>query len=57
MNANAPAALPPVIDGLSAIAGDYDLVFSDVWGVLHNGMRAHPGACDALVRIRQRACR
>lgn len=54
MNANAPAALPPVIDGLSAIAGDYDLVFSDVWGVLHNGMKAHPGACDALVRIRQR---
>lgn len=54
MNANAPAALPPVIDGLSAIAGDYDLIFSDVWGVLHNGMRAHPGACDALVRIRQR---
>ncbi len=49
-----PSALPPIIDGLSAIAGNYDLVFSDVWGVLHNGMKAHPGACDALVRIRQR---
>jgi HAD superfamily hydrolase (TIGR01459 family) len=46
-------ALPPVIDGLASIAGQYDLVFSDVWGVLHNGMKAHPAACDALVRIRK----
>lgn len=47
-------ALPPVIDGLSAIAEGYDLVFSDVWGVLHNGMRAHPAACEALMAIRRR---
>lgn len=46
-------ALPPVIDGLAAIAGNYDLVFTDVWGVLHNGMKAHPAACEALVNIRK----
>lgn len=51
----APAvALPPIIDGLASIADRYDLVFTDVWGVLHNGMRAHPLACEALVNIRKR---
>ncbi len=54
MNHTAAAtALPPVIDSLAEIAGGYDLVFSDVWGVLHNGMKAHPAACDALVAIRK----
>jgi HAD superfamily hydrolase (TIGR01459 family) len=54
MNHTAAAtALPPVIDSLAAIAGGYDLVFSDVWGVLHNGMKAHPAACEALVNIRK----
>ncbi len=48
------AALPPIIDGLASIADRYDLVFTDVWGVLHNGMRAHPLACEALVNIRKR---
>ncbi|MFN3636762.1 MAG: TIGR01459 family HAD-type hydrolase, partial [Rhizobium rhizophilum] len=49
-----PLALPPLIDSLAAIADGYDIVFSDVWGVLHNGMRAHPQACEALVAIRKR---
>jgi HAD superfamily hydrolase (TIGR01459 family) len=54
MNDTAAAmSLPPVIDSLAAIAGGYDLVFSDVWGVLHNGMKAHPAACEALVNIRK----
>jgi len=52
--ASATAALPPIIDGLGSIADRYDLVFTDVWGVLHNGMRAHPQACEALVNIRKR---
>ncbi len=38
---------------LSAIAGNYDAILSDVWGVVHNGIAAHPGAADALVRFRQ----
>lgn len=47
-------ALPPVIDGLAAIADQYDVILSDVWGVLHNGMKAHPAASAALVEIRRR---
>lgn len=51
----APSPSPAaVIDGLAAIADGYDLVFSDVWGVLHNGMKAHPAACEALVAMRRR---
>ncbi|QCI65747.1 TIGR01459 family HAD-type hydrolase [Phreatobacter stygius] len=46
-------ALPPTIDGLSTIASQYDLVLSDVWGVLHNGMKAHPAASAALMAIRR----
>lgn len=37
---------------LSDIAGNYDAVLSDVWGVLHNGVAAHPSACEALVNFR-----
>jgi HAD superfamily hydrolase (TIGR01459 family) len=38
---------------LSDIAGEYDAILSDVWGVLHNGIEAHPSAVDALRRYRQ----
>ena len=41
------------VSSLSAIAGNYDAILSDVWGVVHNGIAAHPGAADALVRFRQ----
>ena len=39
---------------LSDIAGEYDAILSDVWGVLHNGIEAHPSAVDALLRYRER---
>ncbi|MFN0262563.1 TIGR01459 family HAD-type hydrolase [Tepidamorphus sp. 3E244] len=38
--------------GLGAIAGRYDLLICDVWGVVHNGLRAWPLACEALQRFR-----
>lgn len=40
--------------GFSEIADRFDLCFCDVWGVVHNGVAAFPGAVDALVRMRQR---
>lgn len=46
-------AVPPVLDGLSSIAGQYEVVLSDVWGVLHNGMKAHPAAAEALMAVRR----
>ena len=39
--------------GLKELAGDYDALLCDVWGVLHNGVGAFPGAVDALTRFRE----
>ncbi len=43
---------PRLPAGLSEIAGDYDVLLSDVWGVIHNGVEAFPAACEALARFR-----
>ena len=40
-------------DRFSALAADYDVVLSDVWGVVHNGVAAFPEACDALSHYRR----
>jgi HAD superfamily hydrolase (TIGR01459 family) len=37
----------------SALAANYDVVLSDVWGVTHNGITAFPEACAALTRYRE----
>ena len=39
-------------DRFSALAPGYDVVLSDVWGVVHNGVSAFAEACDALARFR-----
>lgn len=41
------------MSSLSAIAGNYDAILSDVWGVVHNGIAAHPTAVEALQRFRK----
>src|SRR5499427_3854576 len=43
---------PPIADHFAPLAGGYDVVLSDVWGVVHNGVAATPAACDALARFR-----
>ena len=45
---------PPVIAGAGALLSSYDVLFCDVWGVVHDGIRAYAGATDALIRFRQR---
>jgi HAD superfamily hydrolase (TIGR01459 family) len=40
------------IDALSALAGRYDVLLCDVWGVIHNGRESFPGPCAALGRWR-----
>jgi HAD superfamily hydrolase (TIGR01459 family) len=45
-------APPAFLDRFSKLAPDYDVVLSDVWGVVHNGLAAFPHACDALARFR-----
>jgi HAD superfamily hydrolase (TIGR01459 family) len=48
------SAMPPVIPHFSVLAPDYDVLLCDVWGVVHNGLRAHAESCDALMRARAR---
>jgi HAD superfamily hydrolase (TIGR01459 family) len=43
---------PQNLAGLSFIARDYDAVFCDIWGVIHNGREHFPAAVDALKRFK-----
>ena len=55
MQLNPPASTTlPILAGLGEIADSYDVVLSDIWGVVHNGREAYPEACDALTRFRAR---
>jgi HAD superfamily hydrolase (TIGR01459 family) len=38
--------------GLADLADRYDVLLSDVWGVIHNGRESFPQACAALARFR-----
>jgi HAD superfamily hydrolase (TIGR01459 family) len=44
---------PSFTERFSSLAGQYDAVMSDVWGVIHNGVAATAAACDALTRFRK----
>jgi HAD superfamily hydrolase (TIGR01459 family) len=46
--------VPSLLPHFSEIAPNYDVILSDVWGVVHNGVAAFPAACDALMRARAR---
>jgi HAD superfamily hydrolase (TIGR01459 family) len=46
--------LPNLIEHFEPLARDYDVLFCDVWGVVHNGVAAFPRACEALGRFRSR---
>ena len=41
-----------IVQGLSDLTQLYDVILSDVWGVIHNGARAHAIPCAALARWR-----
>jgi HAD superfamily hydrolase (TIGR01459 family) len=40
------------VSGLAALAPHYDVILSDVWGVVHDGRTHTPSAADALARFR-----
>src|SRR5215470_5798246 len=46
-------SVPPIADHFAPLAGSYDVMLSDVWGVVHNGVAATVEACDALARFRR----
>ncbi|MDY0872234.1 TIGR01459 family HAD-type hydrolase [Dongia rigui] len=41
-------------NGLSAIADDIDLVVMDLWGCMHDGIKAYPAAIEALRGLKSR---
>jgi HAD superfamily hydrolase (TIGR01459 family) len=44
---------PAVLSRFTEVADRYDVLFCDVWGVIHNGRESFPAACEALARFRQ----
>src|SRR5690606_4033083 len=46
--------LPHALSGLGEIAGDYDILLCDVWGVIHNGRESWPAACEALTKFNEK---
>ena len=43
---------PKLVSGLAELTDRYDVILSDVWGVIHNGRESFPQACGALARWR-----
>ncbi|MCA6109857.1 TIGR01459 family HAD-type hydrolase [Bradyrhizobium cenepequi] len=41
------------VERLRDVVGDVEVVLSDVWGVVHNGLESFPEACEALHTFRQ----
>lgn len=48
---------PPILDGLRTLAERYDGFLLDMWGVLHDGVRALPGVPQALRALSERGKR
>ena len=42
------------VEKLSDLVGGVEVILSDIWGVVHNGLEAFPEACAALHTFRQR---
>jgi HAD superfamily hydrolase (TIGR01459 family) len=42
------------VEGLRDLADGVEVVLSDIWGVVHNGLEAFPEACEALRTCRAR---
>jgi len=45
--------MTPLIASLDEVSGRYGALFVDLWGCVHNGVRAYPAACEALARYRR----
>ncbi|HXO72547.1 MAG TPA: TIGR01459 family HAD-type hydrolase, partial [Bradyrhizobium sp.] len=42
------------VENLRDLVSEVDVVLSDIWGVVHNGLESFPEACAALHTFRQR---
>ncbi len=48
------SSLPPILTASRDLLAGYDVLFCDVWGVIHDGFLAFPGAMRALTEFRHR---
>lgn len=48
-----PVPKPDILTHAGPLLSRYQVLYCDVWGVVHNGVSAHKNACDALIRFRQ----
>jgi HAD superfamily hydrolase (TIGR01459 family) len=46
--------LPEFLEHFELLARNHDVLFCDVWGVVHNGIAAYGPACEALTQFRAR---
>ena len=46
-----------IINALTEVSGDYDVLFCDLWGCVHNGRVAYPAAIAALQDFRRQGGR
>jgi HAD superfamily hydrolase (TIGR01459 family) len=54
MSSGCAMTAPRLITGLSELAPAYDALICDVWGVIHDGHKAHPAAAEALIHFREK---
>lgn len=54
MSTPAGPRIPPILEHAGNLLTRYDVLFCDVWGVVHDGVHAYPHATDALIRFRER---
>ncbi|MBC8049427.1 MAG: TIGR01459 family HAD-type hydrolase [Chitinophagales bacterium] len=47
-----PSSPIPILPGIAALAGNYDVWFCDIWGVIHNGVSVFPAAVSACQSFR-----
>ena len=52
--AAAPIATVPILPGLAGLADRYDGYILDLWGTIHDGIRAWPGAVECLAELKRR---
>lgn len=48
-----PSAATPILHHAGDLLSRYRVLFCDVWGVVHDGVRAYTPATDALIRFRE----
>jgi HAD superfamily hydrolase (TIGR01459 family) len=48
---------PPILDDIAGLAASTDAWLCDIWGVLHNGAAAIPGAAEACAAFRRQGGR